>query len=62
MKLLLEILLTIVLHPVAFVLAIINIVFRQDLSLLEKVLWAVVSVIWGVGPILYILLGDGALW
>ncbi|MGH7922770.1 MAG: hypothetical protein ACREQM_22920 [Candidatus Dormibacteraceae bacterium] len=62
MKVLLEILLSIVLHPIAFVLALVNIVWRRDLSLLQKVLWAIVSVIWGIGPILYILLGGGDLW
>jgi len=62
MKLLIEILLSVFLHPVAFVLAIINIAFRTDLSLLQKVLWGIVSVVWGVGPILYVLLGGGGLW
>jgi hypothetical protein len=62
MKLLIEILISVVLHPLAFVLALINIAFRHDLSLLQKVLWGIVSVIWGVGPILYILLGGGSLW
>lgn len=62
MKLLIEILISVVLHPLAFVLALINIAFRSDLSLLQKVLWGIVSVVWGVGPILYILLGRGELW
>jgi hypothetical protein len=61
-KLVIEILISLFLHPIAFILAIINIVGRGDLSLLQKVLWSVVSVVWGVGPILYILLGGGALW
>ena len=43
-------------------LALINIAFRRDLSLLQKVLWGILSVVWGVGPILYILLGGGELW
>jgi hypothetical protein len=62
MKLLIEILISVVLHPLAFILALINIAFRQDLTLLQKVLWGIVSVIWGVGPILYMLLGGGSLW
>lgn len=62
MKLLIEILISVVLHPLAFVLALINIVGRRDLSLLQKVLWGIVSVLWGIGPILYILLGGGDLW
>ena len=62
MKLLVEILLAILLHPVAFVLCLINIVGRGDLSTLQKVVWTVVTLIWGIGPILYILVGDGELW
>lgn len=62
MKLLLEILISALLHPLAFVLALINIAFRRDLSLLQKLVWGIVSVVWGVGPILYVLLGGGGLW
>ena len=62
MKLLIEILLAIFLHPVAFLLCLINIVGRRDLTGLQKVLWAVVTFFWGIGPILYILLGNGAFW
>lgn len=62
MKVLIEILISVFLHPLAFVLALINIAFRSDLSLLQKVLWALISVLWGIGPILYVLLGDGGLW
>jgi hypothetical protein len=29
---------------------------------MEKVVWAIVGIIWGIGPILYILVGHGALW
>jgi hypothetical protein len=61
-KLLVEVLIAIFLHPVAFVLAVINIVNRQDMSGLSKVLWIVISFFWGIGPILYILLGGGKLW
>ncbi len=62
MKLLIEILLAIFLHPIAFVLCVINIVGRGDLTTLEKVVWIVVTLIWGVGPILYVLVGRGAFW
>lgn len=62
MKLLIEILISAILHPLAFVLALINIAVRTDLSLVQKVLWGIISVVWGVGPILYILLGGGDLW
>ena len=62
MKLLIEILLAIFLHPIAFVLCLINILGRSDLTTLQKVVWIVVTLIWGIGPILYILVGDGAFW
>ncbi|HAC45454.1 MAG TPA: hypothetical protein DCF65_05235 [Chloroflexi bacterium] len=62
MKLLIEILLAIFLHPLAWVLCVINIVGRTDLSGLWKFLWIIITVVWGIGPILYILLGDGAFW
>ncbi|HEV2141557.1 MAG TPA: PLDc N-terminal domain-containing protein [Candidatus Dormibacteraeota bacterium] len=61
-KFLVEVLIAIFLHPVAFVLAVINIVNRQDMSGLSKVLWIIISFFWGIGPILYILLGGGKLW
>ena len=61
-KLIVEILLAIFLHPIAFVLCVVNIVNRNDLSGLWKVLWIIISFFWGIGPILYILLGRGKLW
>jgi Phospholipase_D-nuclease N-terminal len=61
-KLLIEILLAIFLHPVAFVLCLINILGRKDLTALQKVVWIVVTLIWGIGPILYLLVGEGTLW
>jgi Phospholipase_D-nuclease N-terminal len=61
-KLLVEILLAIFLHPIAFVLAVIDIVNRTDVGGLAKVLWIIISFFWGIGPILYILLGGGKLW
>lgn len=62
MKLLIEILLSVFLHPIAMVLMWINVLTRGDLGFVKKVLWIVVSLIWGLGPILYILLGDGDFW
>ncbi|HKW73365.1 MAG TPA: PLDc N-terminal domain-containing protein [Candidatus Dormibacteraeota bacterium] len=61
-KFIVEVLLAIFLHPIAFVLAVINIVNRTDLSGVAKVLWIIISFFWGIGPILYILLGGGNLW
>jgi hypothetical protein len=62
MKLLFEVLIAIVLHPIAFVLMMINLLGRSDMSDAKKVVWAVVGLVWGIGPILYILVGDGAFW
>lgn len=61
-KLIVEILLAIFLHPVAWVLCVINIVTRTNIGGLKKVLWIIITFFWGIGPILYILLGDGAFW
>ncbi|HEX9057954.1 MAG TPA: PLDc N-terminal domain-containing protein [Ktedonobacterales bacterium] len=62
MKLVLEILVAVILHPVAVVLAWINLAGRSDLTTAEKILWGIVCIVWGIGPILYILLGRGTLW
>jgi Phospholipase_D-nuclease N-terminal len=61
-KLLVEILLAIFLHPLAWVLCIINIVERQDMRGLWKFLWIVITFVWGIGPILYVLFGKGEFW
>jgi hypothetical protein len=61
-KLLIEFVIALILHPLAVILAWINIAGRSDMGFVQKVLWALVSMIWGVGPILYILLGEGQLW
>ena len=61
-KFIVEVLLAIFLHPIAFVLCVINIVNRTDMSGAWKVLWIIVSFFWGIGPILYLLLGGGELW
>ena len=62
MKLLLEILISLILHPIAAILSWISIIGRADLTTGQKVLWALVCVLWGIGPILYIALGNGELW
>jgi hypothetical protein len=62
MKLLLEILLSIFLHPIAMVLMWINLIARGDLTTSVKVVWFVASIVWGLGPILYLLVSEGSLW
>ena len=62
MKLFLELVLSAILHPVAVILMWINLVGRGDLTTFQKVIWFVVSIIWGLGPILYLLVADGSLW
>lgn len=62
MKLIVEVLLAIFLHPVAWVLCVINIVNRNDMGGVSKFLWIVITFFWGIGPILYIFLGGGKFW
>jgi hypothetical protein len=62
MKLALEIALSLVLHPIAMFLMWINLLSRSDLEQSRKIIWFIVSLIWGLGPILYILVAEGALW
>ena len=62
LKLIFEILISAILHPLAVVLMWINLARREDLDSGRKVIWAIVGLVWGIGPILYILVGDGALW
>jgi hypothetical protein len=62
MKLLLEILLSIILHPIAMILMWINLIARGDMTTFTKVVWFVVSILWGLGPILYVLVAEGSLW
>jgi hypothetical protein len=62
MKLLLEILLSIFLHPIAMILMWINLAARSDIAGSIKIIWFIVSIIWGLGPILYLLVADGNLW
>ncbi|MBV9233442.1 MAG: hypothetical protein JO030_05310 [Candidatus Eremiobacteraeota bacterium] len=62
MKLLLEILLSVVLHPIAMILMWINLLMRGDMTTFKKLVWLLVSIVWGLGPILYILVAEGSLW
>jgi hypothetical protein len=62
MKLLLQVLVSIILHPIALLLMILNIIGRSDIDDGKKIVWALVGLLWGIGPILYITVGDGALW
>jgi hypothetical protein len=61
-KIFLEILLSIFLHPIATILMWINLLGRDDLSEIQKVIWALTGILWGLGPILYFLVGGGELW
>jgi hypothetical protein len=40
----------------------INLIGRDELTTFQTVIWFVVSIIWGLGPILYLLVADGSLW
>jgi hypothetical protein len=62
MKLFFEILLSIILHPIAMILMWINLLARADMSGPKKIIWFIVSIIWGLGPILYLLVAEGDLW
>ncbi len=62
MKLVLEILISAILHPIAVILMWIHLAGRSDLTALQKAVWAVAGLVWGIGPILYILVGGGRLW
>lgn len=62
MKMLLQVLVSIILHPVALVLMVVNILGRDDLDGGKKLVWSLVGILWGIGPILYITIGDGQLW
>jgi hypothetical protein len=61
-KLLLEIVISAVLHPLAYLLALVNILGRRDFNGGQKLVWAIICIVWGIGPILYILIGGGELW
>lgn len=62
MKLVLEILVSLILHPIAVILTWIDLASRMDLSTTAKLIWAIVAIVWGIGPILYVIVGGGELW
>ena len=62
MKLFLEFLVAVILHPLAWILMLLNLIGRTDMSGGKKTIWAIVGIVWGIGPILYVLVGEGALW
>ena len=62
MKMFLEVALSIFLHPIAMVLMWINLAARNDIDGNRKLIWFVVSILWGLGPILYLVLEDGSFW
>ncbi len=62
MKLLLEILLSFILHPIAVILMWINLFGRSDLNGWQKLIWCLLSILWGLGPLLYFTVGGGELW
>ncbi len=62
MKILFELLLSIFLHPIAMVLSWLSLAARDDLNTTQKIIWAIVVFLWGIGPILYLVFGNGELW
>jgi Phospholipase_D-nuclease N-terminal len=62
MKLLFEVLVSVILHPIAMLLMILNLIGRSDIDGGKKLVWTLVALLWGIGPILYITVGDGSLW
>lgn len=62
MKVLFEILVSLFLHPIAMVLMWVNLAARNDIDGNRKLVWFIVSIVWGLGPILYILVDEGTLW
>lgn len=62
MKLILEVVISLVLHPLAMLLMWLNLAGRGDLTSERKIVWFLVSIIWGLGPILYLLIDNGSLW
>ncbi|MFN2528057.1 MAG: hypothetical protein ABR584_05010 [Candidatus Baltobacteraceae bacterium] len=62
MKIFIEVLLSIFLHPIAMILMWLNLASRSDLPKGRRIIWFVVSIVWGLGPILYLLIEDGRFW
>jgi hypothetical protein len=40
----------------------INLFGRTDINDVQKLIWAITGILWGIGPILYFLVGGGELW
>jgi hypothetical protein len=62
MKKVLEVVVSVILHPIAMILMWINVLRRHDLTGLQKTIWIVIGVLWGIGPLLYIFFANGELW
>ncbi len=62
MKIVVELILSVILHPIAVIFAWINLIGRGDMDGWKKFLWALVCLLWPIGVLLYLVLGDGALW
>jgi len=62
MKIVIEVLLSIFLHPIAMILMWLNLAKRADLPKDRKIIWFLLSILWGLGPILYLLIDDGRFW
>ena len=54
--------LAIFLHPVAYILTVVDVVNRKDMTGFWKVFWIIVAFPWGIGPILYLVFGGGKFW
>lgn len=57
--LIIEVVLALLLHPLAVVGAWYDLYVRRDLSLGKSMLWAIIVLVWGIGPILYVILEHG---
>lgn len=62
MKILFELIISVFLHPIAMVLSWIHLAGRTDLNTTQKVIWGIVVFLWGIGPILYLVVGNGQFW
>ena len=62
MKLLLGIALSTFFHPIAMVLCWVDSIRRGDLSTVKKLVCLLTTFIWRLGPILYLLVTDGAMF
>jgi len=55
----LEIVLALVLHPLAVIGAWYDICTRRGLGVGKGVMWAIIVLVWGIGPILYVVIDNG---